>query len=231
MTALDAVVFDLYGTLVHEFPRADFYGVVCEMALDLEVDADAFQERWTASAPERQTGRYRTVEENVVAICRELGREPDRSAVARAMARRDAMYERHFRARPGAEETLRSLRSRGVPVGLVSMCAPDTPALWRATPLAAYVDVAVFSNEVGLRKPDPAIYLVAVEGLRVEPTRCLYVGDGAYGELTGAAAVGMHVVQIRDPDEAPGTALRPDAEEWSGPAIDSLREVLSMVAS
>ena len=52
--------------------------------------------------------------------------------------------------------------------------------------------MTVFSSEVGLRKPGyPAIYLAASEGLGVSPQACLYCGDGAYGELTGAATVGM----------------------------------------
>ena len=64
-------------------------------------------------------------------------------------------------------------------MALISMCAPDTPELWRAGPLAGYVDVEVFSSEVGLRKPQPEIYLLECERLGVEPGACLYVGDGA----------------------------------------------------
>jgi putative hydrolase of the HAD superfamily len=145
------------------------------------------------------------------------------------MKRRDAMYARYFRSRPGAEETLRPVKERGYPIALISMCAPDTPALWRAGPLARSIDVEVFSCEVGLRKPDPAIYLRATELLGIEPDRCLYVGDGAYGEMSGAAAVGMTPVLIRDPDEEPGSALRPEAEEWNGPMIGRLSDVLAIL--
>jgi putative hydrolase of the HAD superfamily len=91
------------------------------------------------------------------------------------------------------------------------------------------VDVEVFSCEVGLRKPDPRIYRLAAERLGVDPERCLYVGDGAYGELSGAAAVGMHAVLIRDPADAEIEALRPEAEEWDGPSIEDLREVTELV--
>lgn len=134
------------------------------------------------------------------------------------------MYRRWFVPRPGAEEVLSTLRASGFGLGLVSMCAPDAPALWRASPLAGGVDVEVFSVEVGLRKPDAPIYLRACEGLGVQATDCLYVGDGSYRELSGAAAVGMRPVLIRDPDEA-AEMLRPDAEDWSGETIASLLEV------
>ena len=52
-------------------------------------------------------------------------------------------------------------------------------------------DAAVISHEVGMRKPHAEIYLHACELLAVQPSGCLYVGDGAYGELTGAAEVGI----------------------------------------
>ena len=116
-----------------------------------------------------------------------------------------------------------------MPTALVSMCASDTPPLWRASPLGGMVDVEVFSCEVGLRKPEPEIYLAACERLGVEPTRCFYIGDGAYAELTGASAVGMHAVLIRDPEEVYGEALRPEAEPWTGPRIDDLREISALV--
>jgi hypothetical protein len=64
----------------------------------------------------------------------------------------------------------------------------------------------------------------------VSPAACLYVGDGAYGEPTGAAAVGMYPVLIRDPDEQE-EMLRPEAEEWTGPTIGSLLEVPGLLAT
>ena len=121
------------------------------------------------------------------------------------------------------------LRAHGYALGLISMCSPDTPALWRSSPLAGSVDVEVFSCEVGMRKPDPEIYRWCVERLDVDSSRCLYVGDGAYGELTGAAALGMHAVLIRHPGEEDGVVLRPEAEPWDGRAIGSLPEVLELV--
>ena len=108
--------------------------------------------------------------------------------------------------------------------------APDTPDLWRASPMAAFVDVEVFSCETGLRKPDPAIYRAACDRLGVAPERCLYVGDGAYGELTGARAVGMTAYLVRDPGLHPDDALRPEPElAWDGPAVDDLRELLHVL--
>jgi putative hydrolase of the HAD superfamily len=134
-----------------------------------------------------------------------------------------------FHPRAGALETLRTVKERRYPTALVSMCAPDTPALWRDCPLAPFVDVEVFSSEVGLRKPDPEIYLFACDRLGVEPTDCLYCGDGAYGELTGAAAVGMTPFLIADADVDHARQLRPEPETWAGPSVADLRELLKLL--
>lgn len=226
----DAVVFDLFGTLVPEYTREEFFGTVGQAARVLGCDVDAFREAWVASAVQRQTGVHATVEDNVRTVCASIGApRPDDELLAAALAPRAAMYAKGFRPRPGAVETVREVKARGYPIALVSMCAPDTPALWRASPLAPLVDVEVFSCETGLRKPDPAIYLAATDGLGVPPKRCLYCGDGAYGELTGAEAVGMTAYLIRNPELDPAEALRPEPEDWAGAAVDDLRDLLELL--
>lgn len=229
MTRFDAVAFDLFGTLVFEFPRADWFAWLDASAAMLEVDAEAYRAAWAATAIDRQTGRVGDLAEHVRTLAARAGGWPGEDRVAQVLEMRAELYRRWFVPRPGAIEVLTTLRDREVPTALVSMCASDTPPLWRGSPLGGMVDVEVFSCEVGLRKPDPRIYRLAAERLGVDPERCLYVGDGAYGELSGAAAVGMHAVLIRDPADAEIEALRPEAEEWDGPSIEDLREVTELV--
>jgi putative hydrolase of the HAD superfamily len=217
LVTIRAVIFDLYGTLVPEFPHEDFYASIDHMAAVLGADAAEFREGWNATVELRQTGGFATLDENVLAICVKLGlAEPSAADVTMALAGRAEMYDRWFHPRVGAVETLRALRARGFPLGLISMCAPDTPPIWHASPFAGLVDVEVFSNEVGLRKPDPAIYRYAYERLNVEPFECLYCGDGAYRELTGATEIGMIAVEIRDPEVDITTLLHLEGEDWTG---------------
>jgi putative hydrolase of the HAD superfamily len=228
----DAVVFDLFGTLVPEFSRTDFLRSIRTAADLLGCDRDAFEAGWTRTASLRQTGGYPGgLADNVRAIVADLGiADPPADLIAAALAPRADLYARWFYARDGALETLREVKARGYPVALVSMCAPDTPERWRGSELAPFVDVAIFSSETGLRKPHAEIYLAACEGLRVEPDRCLYCGDGAYGELSGATAVGMTAYLIRPPDLDVAEALTPEPEEdWRGPVIGDLRELLDLL--
>ena len=74
-------------------------------------------------------------------------------------------------------------------------------------------------------KPNPGIYRLACERLGVEPSDCLFIGDGGSGELTGATNVGMDAVLIRAPDDTENG----NREDWQGIRISSVEEVLSLV--
>jgi putative hydrolase of the HAD superfamily len=227
----DAAIFDLYGTLVPEISRAEFEGTVRAIAAHLALEHEAFLDAWSATAHERQTGTYADgLVGNVRAIAVSLGADaPAEEEIEAALSSRRAMYAHRFHPRAGALETLRELKERGYPIGLISMCAPDTPSMWRAGPLAPFVDVEVFSSETGLRKPDAEIYRLACTLLQVHPDRVLYCGDGSYGELSGAERVGMTAIEIREEGVDRSGQLRPEAEEWAGAAVSDLRELLPML--
>ena len=114
---------------------------------------------------------------------------------------------------------LDSLRSRGLRTGLVSN-AFDPGWLLRndleRMGLAERLDAAVFSSEVGKRKPHPSIFAAALELLGVEPQRALFVGDRRYEDVRGAKEVGMTTVQafwFRADDDERG--LDPDYEAFT----------------
>ena len=93
---------------------------------------------------------------------------------------------------------LESLRARGLKLGLVSNAFDPGPLLHRDLAdagVAERIDFAVFSSEVGTRKPHPAIFQRALDALGVEPGEALFVGDALYQDVRGAAEVGMKTVQ------------------------------------
>src|SRR5215216_5392930 len=93
---------------------------------------------------------------------------------------------------------LESLRERGLKLGLVSNAFDPGWLLHRdlwQMGIAQRLDFSVFSSEVGLRKPHPAIFERALEALGIEARRSLFVGDRLYEDVRGAAEVGMTTVQ------------------------------------
>ena len=93
---------------------------------------------------------------------------------------------------------LESLRERGLKLGLVSN-AFDPGWLLRGDleqmGLAERLDFAVFSSEVGKRKPHPAIFERALEALDVAAEDAVFVGDRLYEDVRGAGELGMATVQ------------------------------------
>jgi putative hydrolase of the HAD superfamily len=93
---------------------------------------------------------------------------------------------------------LESLRARGLRLALVSNAFDPPPLLHRDLErmgVAQRLDAAVFSSEVGKRKPHPAIFERALEAVGVEPQRALFVGDALIQDVGGASALGMRTVQ------------------------------------
>jgi HAD superfamily hydrolase (TIGR01509 family) len=98
-----------------------------------------------------------------------------------------------------AHALLETLRARGLALAVVSN-AIDPPWLLHRDleqdGIAERVDAAVFSSEVGWRKPHRAIFDRALELLGgIDPTRALFVGDSLANDVAGAAALGMTTVQ------------------------------------
>lgn len=93
---------------------------------------------------------------------------------------------------------LEALRERGLKLGLVSNAFDPGWLLHRDLRhmgLEERLDFSVFSSEVGLRKPHPAIFERALETLGVEPENALFVGDRLFEDIRGAAELGMTTVQ------------------------------------
>lgn len=95
---------------------------------------------------------------------------------------------------------LDALRALELSVGLVSnVCDPSwlvrNDLEWME--LAPRLDVAVFSSDIGKRKPHPAIFEAALEALDADPARTLFVGDRCYEDVLGARELGMATVLAR----------------------------------
>ena len=223
----EAVIFDLYGTLIDNLTGPPYREIITRMSSILSVPVDDFHRLWSATIRERHTGVFRSVADSLVHICHELGVKPAESDVRLAdEIRQDYVKKFMTRPKPDAVEVLSQLKRWGYRVGLISNCTPETPVVWPDTPFFPLFDTAVFSSSAGLMKPDPSIYEIMVEQLAVIPDRCFYIADGVNGELAGALKAGMHPVRISFSDE---DSVDLDLEEWDGPVISSLNEILTLV--
>lgn len=227
----EAVIFDFFGTLVDVFSRREYENMLLQMSSILSVPREEFTQLWYGTAKKRGTGIIRSIEANIEHICRELKVQVHDSQIEEVARVRFNFTVRSMTSNKGGIEVISRLKSEGYRIALISNCSSETPKIWEDLPLARLFDVTVFSCLVGLQKPDPRIYRLAVDHLAVRPESCLYIGDGDGEELLGAASIGMHPVLIRASDEDANDALRTQAvsQKWDGPVIASLKEVLELV--
>jgi putative hydrolase of the HAD superfamily len=222
-----AVVFDFFGTLTRATQRGPAHAAVPRR---LGCDPAGFAAALDATFVQRITGGLGDPLETLAALAGRCGvPRPSAEMLRRAYADRVAAVRADIRLRPDAVGVLRSLRERGLPVGVVNDCAAELPLLWPGLAVAPFVDARVFSVEERRHKPDRHVYQAAAERLRVDSADCLYVGDGDSHELTGATAAGMTAIRLAADDL--GRHLVFSADDWAGPTVRTLTEVLDVVAA
>ena len=224
MKTYEAVIFDLYGTLIDELLHPESNRVVYErtrndMADMLGVDRERFAKEWADTSYQRMVGVFPSTEAYLLHISGNLRVEPSKNQLSAGANIRLEYIRSSLTPRPGVVETLSDLGNRGYKVGLITNCTKEVSLLWDSTPFACMFDAAILSSDVGRAKPDPRIYALAAERLGVVAEDCLYVGDGSDGELSGATRAGMTAVLMR----APYDAADGDRESWGGGGFPALR--------
>lgn len=226
MMKYKAVIFDLFGTLIKNYPLAESHAVLRRMAMELSIPAESFIEKWDEAFPDRMTGVLRNFQHCIESVCKKMGVPVTDETIELAANIRLQLNIYETAPRDEALEVLSNLKKSGLKTGLLSDCSSETVLLWKDFPIAPLIDSPVFSCVEGTKKPDPRLYRKAAENLGVSQEKCIYVGDGIGQELHGAAGTGMFAVQILVPGEDDYDRYRGD---WNGPVITSLREVLNLV--
>lgn len=193
LTQIRAVLFDLFHTLVSVEIARSPGPTVPEV---LGVDRETWWRAWMEDSDRYALG-HAPLEEILPVKARIANPAVTEEQIRQVLLTRPARF-RHalINVEPETLAGLSRLRSAGLKLGLVSNCGPDEIAAWPESPLSGLLHTAVFSCVVGLMKPDPRIYLLAAAQLQVEPSACLFVGDGASNELTGARNAGMTPVLL-----------------------------------
>jgi len=57
-----------------------------------------------------------------------------------------------------------------------------------------YFDFTIYSSDAGIRKPDPEIFKIALEKLKVQSNKAIFIGDRLYDDIKGAKNVGMTAI-------------------------------------
>ena len=109
------------------------------------------------------------------------------------------------------------LHRRGYKMGIIAntITESEIPDWLESDNLTGYFSPVILSSKLGIRKPNPEIYLEAARQIGSEPGRCVYIGDNPVRDVEGAQAAGYGMmILLHEPDtlkkEPPTGVHNPD---------------------
>jgi HAD superfamily hydrolase (TIGR01509 family) len=214
MSSLQAVLFDLDGTVVDSEPL---------WADAMRLIAAEIGGTLTEEVLARTTGL--SVPASVDLMLAELGSDQPPHEVTRQLLERAAeVFAKELMWQPGAQELIDALRAAGVTTALVTS-SPRLVVDVAMQRLGAHrFDLSVCGDEVATPKPDPTPYLVAMQRLGRPAVECLAVEDSPSGtEAAVAAGIPVLVVPSEVPvPEGPGRIF---AASLLNATVDELRHI------
>ena len=89
----------------------------------------------------------------------------------------------------------KAVKELNIKIGLITNCYFEERDVIKNSILFPYFDAVCMSCELGIKKPNSAIFQKCMKDLSVKPEECLYIGDGGCFELETAQSLGMHPIQ------------------------------------
>jgi len=217
-----AITFDLWETLIADSRALDkkraayrvalIHGILGRAGFDLsrkELEL-AHQAVWESCREKWERARDISFEDQVKlflnlarpGLARQLKPGPLKD-IEQAYARAVLLYPP--RMIKDSERVLRDIRTVGYKLGLICNTGRTPGFVLRSLltkyRLLKYFDVALFSDETIVRKPDPRIFRLALKTLKCPPSLALHVGDDLKNDVQGALNIGMQVVWIEQPGQ------------------------------
>ncbi len=226
------VLFDLDGTLISE--RAGVPSARAAVAAALRSRGhEVSNETYSAAAQQviddelaANGGSWPATFSRIDAIRGALERVGAPGELAGAL---EPVYKRERMAGlellPGAAGLLEALRGV-VPLGLITNGPSDEQReKLRRCALGGYFEAIVVSGELGIAKPEAAIFEAALEALGGEASASVYIGNSYANDVEGAAAVGMDTIWI----DHRGRGAPETAKAAATATIRSMDEVLALL--
>ena len=189
--------------------KSNIQGVIFDLDGVIVSTDDCHYHAWKRMADEEGIPFDRTVNERLRGVSRmdsldiilEKAGRPYTAAEKQALAQRKNNYYVQLIGRltagdilPGAMDTLRLLKQRGIRVAIGSS-SKNTPIILKQIGLDRFFDAVADGNAITHSKPDPEVFLLAARLLGLEPAHCLVVEDADAG-VEAALAGHMRVLGV-----------------------------------
>ena len=236
MTEIRGVFFDLYGTLLcygnmEAAGESWFHTIRRELvtsghAFDEETLIRLCEEFLLQPEPPVQDDGLTVYERRMRELVEELSLELQVEELRRISEASVAAWHAHTPLDPEAKSVLSELQGR-YKLALISNFdhPPHVHRLLDELALRPFFDAVVVSGDIGVKKPDPAIFTPALEQTGLATDEAIFVGDSPEDDIAGARAAGLRPVLIQ-------RSLDPAESEWTEDGVrvvTRLREVIGLV--
>ncbi len=226
---IKAVSFDFYNTLVRFWPPLEEIQQAACHELGLTVREEAITRGYAVAdvlfnrENEERSLSLRSDEERLEFFGRyeqlilETAGIPVSIDLAQRVWKLAMSVPKDFVPFDDAVPALEQLRAAGYKVGVITNLRRDLSQMLQQVGLYSYLDFIVGSEEAGVEKPHPPIFMAALRRAGAAPEEVVHVGDQVRSDVMGALAVGMQAVLIDR------SGYGPDAEDCI--KISSLSEL------
>jgi putative hydrolase of the HAD superfamily len=208
--SIKAVFFDWFNTLaLYEPPREELHSHVLHkfgidiapsrlfpglLAADKYFFAQVVRSLATKRSPEEEGKAYIRYAEIMLD---EVGCKVDKGLIPQIVKEWPQVFSRtKFVLFDDVLPTLKTLKERHLKLGLITNASKDAISIHRKLGLEPYLDFTVTSEEAKADKPNPAIFLLALEKAGVIPSTAIHVGDQYDVDIVGARGAGITPVLI-----------------------------------
>ena len=206
---IQGIFFDLYGTLLvygnmkHAWSDwlSTFYGLLKKQGLKMPKEAfaqecDGF---FSSAEPAADENNLTALERRIDALCLQLNHQLGKKELRPIADRIAAAWQAHIAIDPQTVSVLSALKQNKT-VGLVSNFdhPPHVRRVLSDNGLEYCFDSVIISGEVGVKKPDPAIFSFGLEQTGLAPSDVVYVGD-TQEDVAGAIAAGIRPIFLARP--------------------------------
>ena len=228
----DAILFDLGSTLIYfdgEWPQV-FSQANAELIANLknagyQIEESRFLQDFRARIDQYYSSRESefieyTSEYFLRSVLADWGYTQISGATVRSCLR--AMYavsQAYWKIEVDTLSTLESLRRAGYHLGMISNASDneDVQTLVDKAGVRDYFDFILVSAALGIRKPNPEIFRLALDHWKIPPSRAVMVGDLLGADILGAKKAGLFSIWITRRADGPANrshldTIQPDAQ-------------------
>jgi len=195
---MPVIFFDLGQTLVNEWDFINYFDVKFLEILNgfgARIDSRNYQAVRDNVIRNRQIGNG-SVRELVIEICKLICQAGYDEIIAQRLEPQiNEGQKKLFRVFDDAEETL-TILSKQFDLGIIANQTKDIVRLLDDSKVSRFLKVKVISSEVGIKKPDPRIFQLAMQLAEARsPKDCTMIGDRLDTDILPANMLGMKTIR------------------------------------